>query len=135
MENCGRLFNCNHCRCQVVICSDCDRGNIYCSDCSGVARAEAVRSAGKRYQNTPRGKHKHAARQQQYRLRVAKKVTHQGSPDLSLHDLLLDVSKGQPQIKLESVTKEFCCHFCGNQCSPHLRLGFQRRDAELSFVT
>jgi len=29
MQSSARLFNCARCRRQVVICSHCDRGNIY----------------------------------------------------------------------------------------------------------
>jgi len=41
MQSSARLFNCARCRRQVVICSHCDRGNIYCSKrCSQTARRE-----------------------------------------------------------------------------------------------
>lgn len=125
MESHGRLFNCNRCRRQIVICSPCDRGNIYCLDCSTAARAASVRAAGVRYQKTFRGRRKHSERQRRYQQRQKIKMTHQGSPDLSPCDLLLDEPNGQAQAILVSVNKELSCHFCGNRCSPYLRLGFQ----------
>ena len=44
MQSSARLFNCARCRCQVVICSHCDRGNIYCGKrCSQTARRQSRR--------------------------------------------------------------------------------------------
>jgi hypothetical protein len=41
----GRFFLCGRCRKQVLICSDCDRGQIYCTDgCAQRARREALRN-------------------------------------------------------------------------------------------
>ena len=43
----ARLFLCARCRCQVLICSRCDRGQQYCgARCSGLARRESLRGAG-----------------------------------------------------------------------------------------
>jgi len=48
MQSSGRLFLCVCCRAQVVICSHCDRGQIYCAaDCAQAARCHAVREAGR----------------------------------------------------------------------------------------
>jgi len=81
MQGSARLFNCARCRCQVVICSHCDRGNIYCGKrCSEAARRQSQREAGRRYQKTRRGGFAHAERQRRYRQRRRAKVTHQGSP-------------------------------------------------------
>ena len=45
MQSSARLFNCARCRCQVVICSHCDRGNLYCGKrCSQAARRQSVRA-------------------------------------------------------------------------------------------
>ena len=92
----ARLFYCALCDTQVIICSKCDRGNIYCGDeCARLARLESSRAAGKRYQESYKGRLNHAARQQQYRQRQQKKmaeknikikkVTHQGSQQNSSH--------------------------------------------------
>jgi hypothetical protein len=44
----ARLFLCARCRAQVVICRDCDRGQIYCtSRCAQDARRNAQRAAGR----------------------------------------------------------------------------------------
>ena len=76
----ARLFLCAGCRLQVLICSCCDRGQIYCAeDCAQRARRRSLQCAGQRYQNGPPGRRRHAARQGRYRAR-GKKVTHQGSP-------------------------------------------------------
>lgn len=121
MEKPARLFNCARCQCQVIICSCCDRGNIYCnSHCAKSARRESVKNAGKRYQNNRRGKIKHAKRQQCYRQREKIKVTHQGSITFSTNDLLPPspiTSTKEPDVG------EFRCHFCGRRCSDYLRLG------------
>jgi len=125
MEKPARLFNCARCQCQVIICSFCDRGNIYCgSHCSKAARRESVRNAGKRYQNSRCGKLKHARRQQCYRQREKIKVTHQCSLEFFANDLLS--SSPISPIK-KSDADEFRCHFCTRRCSGYLRLGFLGR--------
>ena len=122
MDDSARLFNCVRCQRQVVICSDCDRGNIYCAEeCSRSARQQSLKMAGQRYQQTLQGKQKHALRQQRYRQRQKDKVTHQGSPDLPPDDLLPPelnehTTASPPDIKL--------CHFCRKPCSSFLRIGF-----------
>jgi len=64
MENTARLYHCARCHRQVVICRQCDRGNIYCPDgCAEEARRTSLRAAGGRYQQTRRGRLKHAERQ------------------------------------------------------------------------
>lgn len=66
----GRMYNCQGCRRQVLICSRCDRGNAYCTkECSVNARREKQREARKRHQGTENGRRDHAARQRQYRQR------------------------------------------------------------------
>jgi transposase len=76
----GRFFLCARCRAQVLICSCCDRGNIYCEqDWAQRSRREAQREAGRRYQSSHRGRRDHAERARAYRTRQ-NKVTHQGSP-------------------------------------------------------
>lgn len=76
-----RLFSCARCLLLVSICPVCDHGNRYCSpDCADICRRESVRDAGDRYQRSPIGREKHAARQRRYRIRQVGHVTHQGSP-------------------------------------------------------
>jgi hypothetical protein len=64
----------------VLICSCCDRGQIYCAEgCAKRVRRRAVKGAAQRYQNSPPGRTRRAARQARYWARD-KKVTHHGSP-------------------------------------------------------
>ena len=82
MDTPGRRYLCARCRCAVVICSHCDRGNRYCTPhCAEHARRQALRAAGRRYQTSLPGRTAHAQRQRCYRARI-QKVTHQGSPPL-----------------------------------------------------
>lgn len=81
LESRYRLYNCQRCHGQVRICSRCDRGQVYCrSGCAQMARQASVRRAGRRYQQSRRGAHRHAARQAAYRQRQREKVTHHGFP-------------------------------------------------------
>lgn len=65
-----RFFFCKLCHQAVTICSHCDRGQGYCSEaCSRRAHRKSMREAGRRYQQTPCGRRKHAARQSAYLLR------------------------------------------------------------------
>ena len=76
-----RLYRCQSCGRVALICSRCDRGQLYCAaGCAQQARVASLRRAGKRYQQTKGGKHKHAARMDQYRRGQRQKVTHQGPP-------------------------------------------------------
>lgn len=120
----ARIFNCARCHIQVAICSHCDRGNIYCgSACAKQAAVQNHRRANAIYQQSLKGRLKHAKRQQRYRQRQkekSKKVTDVGSTDLSTNDLLLKKPKEDKQIN------SICCHFCGAEVSPLLRNGFLR---------
>ena len=76
----ARLYLCARCRAQVLICSCCDRGNIYCErGCAAESRRTRQRASGQRYQRSLGGRRNHAARAKRYRARQ-NKVTHQGSP-------------------------------------------------------
>jgi hypothetical protein len=91
----ARRFLCARCREPVLVCSHCDRGQIYCATgCAAVVRQQSQRDAGRRYQGSLRGRFKHAARTRRWRERQAllavpasrsqiatpQSVTHQGSP-------------------------------------------------------
>ena len=123
MENTARLFNCARCCSQTVICSDCDRGNIYCGkQCAEIARKASLRAAGRRYQRTRRGRFKHAERQRRYRAK-SKKVTHQGSQEPVANDPLPPRSETQqPVVVIED--EGIRCDFCARLCSAFLRLDF-----------
>jgi len=128
MESTGRFYLCQRCRIQVVICRRCDRGQIYCSDdCSKSARCEALRASGRRYQQSSKGRFKHAERNRRYRQR-RNKVTHQGSTAPVQDDLLaanLVPDHDQHKLKpLSACKSEVHCHFCGAICSKFVRRNF-----------
>lgn len=126
MENTARLYNCARCHCLVVICSYCDRGNIYCEKgCALAARRESLRAAGKRYQNTHRGRLKHAERQRGYRSK-AKKVTHQATPEAPSNAPLTPRSEALSSV-VDVENEAIRCHFCGRLCSEFLRLDYLHR--------
>jgi hypothetical protein len=127
----ARLFLCAACRTQSLICSCCDRGQIYCAgDCAARARHRAQRAAGQRYQSSRRGRLAHADRTRRYRAR-GKKVTHHGSPEPPRDDLL---APGSPTIAGDAAIPEerprrtaSHCHWCGRRCPAFVRREFLRR--------
>ena len=121
MKKDARLYLCLECHLQVIICSACDHGNIYCVDCAPAARRDSLRAAGKRYQNTPRGRLKHAQRQACYRALHQQKVTHHPSASGTTAVSLDMPSSGALGEISESEPLPYCCHFCGEQCSDVLR--------------
>ena len=127
MKKTARLYYCALCRCQVIICSDCDRGNIYCNQgCAHQARQSSLRDAGKRYQQTYQGKLNHAHRQRRYRERLKQqtnKVTHQGSNEMKVAASLVCSSKSVKSMKIEM--RDVChCHFCGESIPEFLRTDY-----------
>jgi len=127
----ARLFLCAGCRVQSLICSCCDRGQIYCcGDCAARARHRALRAAGRRYQSSRRGRLAHADRTRRYRAH-RKNVTHHGSPEPPPDDLL---SLGSPAIASDAAIPEEWprratshCHWCGRRCPEFVRREFLRR--------
>src|SRR3990167_4409455 len=124
-----RLYNCLLCHQQVKICSHCDRGNVYCSLCAHKARIQALRAAGRRYQNTYQGKLNHAKRQQRYRERQKNKqkiVTHHtfGPPDISASSEQILQEIDTEQIKTVEKQEISRCHFCYREVSAFLRIDF-----------
>lgn len=151
----ARLFLCVRCCAQVLLCSHCDRGQLYCTrTCSLAARRERRRHTAKRYQDSRGGRLKHAARaacwrQRRRSLRQAgaaidiDKVTHQGCPpsrtDASL--LACDTTVGEPNtldalsssaapVQLASpattALAAALCRRCACALLPHVRLGWLR---------
>ena len=102
----ARRFLCARCRAPALVCSHCDRGQIYCAaGCAAAVRQQSQRDAGRRYQGSLRGRFRHAARTRRWRERQAllsvsqgsslarsatQSVTHQGSP-LPASDAVLAV--------------------------------------------
>jgi hypothetical protein len=135
----GRFFLCGRCRKQVLICSDCDRGQIYCTDgCAQRARREAQRAAGRRYQASERGRLNHAARARRYRARQ-KRVTHHGLPApqaggnvLVLKSAIVaDRSPCPPGLPRRL---DWHCHCCRCACSQFVRQMFLRRHRALRAI-
>lgn len=127
MEHSPRLYYCALCHAQSIICSHCDRGQIYCSDtCSRAARLKSCREAEKRYQHTPGGKHKHAARQKRYRERLSKKVTDHGSVTPIADGLLDSVKNKTMEVDMEQEHRIIRCCFCKRAVSSWFRNGFLR---------
>ncbi len=131
MQSSARLFNCARCRCQLVICSHCDRGNIYCGKrCSETARRRSLREANRRYRRTRRGRLAHAERQRRYRQRRREKVTHQGSPPDVDDETLPAESRTSARRSEEPAAVPgdgIRCDLCGRVCSHFLRQSFLRR--------
>jgi hypothetical protein len=115
----------------VIICGCCDGGQVYCNEgCAASARRRTLQMAGRRYQVSPLGRRRHAARMDRYRARQ-KKVTHQGSLEPLSDDLLAPVAMTAMR-KDAPLTDGLRppgphCHWCGRSCSPLLRQGFLRR--------
>ena len=108
----ARRFLCARCRAPTLVCSHCDRGQIYCATgCAAVARQQSQRDAGRRYQCSLRGRFKHAARTRRWRERrallavpvarsdmaSAQSVTHQGSA-VPVSDAVLSVPPPMPAV-------------------------------------
>ena len=134
----ARLYNCVRCQRQVIICSDCDRGNIYCpGECAKQSRHEKQQEAAERYQSSHKGRQRHAQRQHQYRQRQQQfhpwqkeKVTHQGSPELTACDSITTGLKTEISRTISPVVSKkagWACHFCGAQCGEYLRWSFLHR--------
>jgi hypothetical protein len=126
-----RLFTCALCRSQVRICSHCDRGQIYCSKrCAARRRKESMDRAGARYQRTPRGRRKHAAREACRRARCAAArvgVTHQGTPPASRRGMVAPMRDQTPYRPVDKHSHPTVwCDVCGHPCRPFARSSFIR---------
>jgi len=139
MQSSARLFNCARCRCQVVICSHCDRGNIYCGKrCAQAARCQSRREAGRRYQQTRQGRFAHAERQRRYRRRRRAKVTHQGSPPGIADETLpteSEPSARRSDFLIADPGEGIRCHLCGRVCSGFVRQSFLHRRPTRTAIT
>ena len=104
----------------VVLCRECDYGNIYCSQlCRQQARQKALRLAGARYQRTFTGAQKHATRQAAYRIRQEQKVTHHSfSADQS--SVIVEQAEQEvinpSEVQLERLASPQYCVSCGRCC-------------------
>ena len=131
----ARRFLCARCRELALVCSRCDRGQIYCAtECAAVARLQSQRDAGRRYQCSRPGRFMHAARTQRWRERQAlsvvplasseiatpQSVTHQGSP-APVSDAVLTAPSPMPAAATPALasTDQPCTAITTNSaCSP-----------------
>jgi hypothetical protein len=148
VEHPARLFVCARCRTQVLLCSRCDRGQRYCGRaCSRASRLQALRAAGRRYQDSRAGRMAHAARSRRWRQRHRERahaaddaavdgggpphfVTHQGSPVLPADAPLAAPEQAGQQASAASdaVTAPITarCRRCTAPLPPWVRQGFMR---------
>ena len=128
MKHAPRLFQCALCHIQSIVCSKCDRGQIYCGPvCAVFARKKSMKLAGMRYQKTFNGKRHHAARQARYRMRQRKIVTHQGSPSMSQHAPMDSLENKPKKTENEHKKQALTCCFCEKPVSDWIRNDFLRR--------
>lgn len=128
----ARHFNCVRCHTRVIICSRCDRGQIYCaSDCAKQARKHHQQSSRDRYRLSRKGRLNNALRQQRHRSRIQQKVTEHGSVQPPFVDSLPD--KTSKSATTQNTTcaathlNALSCHFCARACDEYVRRGFLRR--------
>jgi hypothetical protein len=128
MKHAPRLFQCTLCHKQSLVCSKCDRGQIYCGAvCAIFARKKSMKLAGMRYQRTFNGKRNHAARQARYRMRLNEIVTHQGSPPIPQHASINSLEKRAEKTENGQKKPALTCHFCEKPVSDWIRNEFLRR--------
>jgi hypothetical protein len=140
MSEAGRLFVCARCRTQVVLCTRCDRGNVYCgAACSQIVRRTSMREAGRRYQSSRAGRFAHAARARRYRAR-RKNLTHQGSAAAGTGALLPAETTPQSAHNAtpdsEPLQRDVAnvprCSRCGAQRAQAVRQGWLRRRCRIA---
>ncbi len=119
-----RVFECERCHELVRICRHCDRGNRFCPPCAPLARAEKQRAAGKCYQKTEKGRLNHKVRQENYREKLRKKVTHHGDLEIKGKRKSASATK-QRASKIHYAHQSYLpqlpsrpgrCDFCGRSC-------------------
>jgi hypothetical protein len=120
-----RMFLCARCRCQVLVCRRCDRGQIYCAGtCAQKTRHDRQREARRRYQATLRGRAMHAERSRRYRARH-QRVTDHGLTKPDNEGLSppsnVDAVSSAPSFNRMPPTPPIC-HFCRLPSSAFLRL-------------
>jgi hypothetical protein len=127
MKRSSRLFYCASCSQQVVICSHCDRGNIYCGlKCTTAARQKYCKASNKRYQQTKQGRFNNALRQSRFRIRQANKVTDHSSQDIPKSALLCAAKNNAIKNVINHDLGCIQCCFCNKSSSNWLRHDFLR---------
>ena len=133
----SRLYQCQRCHKQVIICTYCDRGNRYCPlGCAKQARVDSLKRASQKYQQTRSGQRNNAERQRRFRERRREKVTHQGSAQPAPGAVLPAVRQMlESRLQLRPEPGELRCHVCGRLCSAHLRQDFLMTGVSLPWRT
>jgi len=104
-ESCGAVF---------YVCRSCDRGQRYCSErCREKSRRQQRRTANLRHQRSDEGRLDHRDRQREYRLRLVRRVTDQGS-DGEVSSFTLRPLTEWP---FEAEAGEAFCRLCGRRGS------------------
>jgi len=126
MQSSARMYSCCRCQAQVILCSECDRGNRYCpGQCATSARSASLKRASDKYRSTRAGRFNNAARQRRYRQRQQQIVTHQGSPLVVSHAVLTATSYWPKKVEQHDQNGRYLiCHQCGAVCEPFLRQDF-----------
>lgn len=130
-NTCCRFFVCARCRSQALVCSRCDRGQVYCGrHCALEARRCNQRKARARYQATSRGRKMHAERSRRYRAQH-RRVTDQGSippgtPNLPDKPQTGIAAAARPAATIPSSLRT-SCYYCGKHASGFVRLSAIRR--------
>jgi hypothetical protein len=123
----ARLFLCNHCGQQVIICRRCDRGQVYCGpDCALEVRRRNQRDAHRRYHATDRGRRMHADRSRKYRARGSR-VTDQGLTFSPQPETARAAAMAAQQPVMIAARRITACDLCGNPVSDRVRLSPIRR--------
>ncbi len=127
-----RLFHCQRCHQQVMVCQRCDRGQRYCAGpCRQLAKKAANQRAQTKYQKSRQGRINNALRQRRFRQRQkenAKKVTHPGSPPGTAGDLLVEKPCRMKNVPIPvPLGTDYCCHFCRERCGTLFRVGFLKK--------
>ena len=134
LPDCRRVV-CDRCRKAVYLCSWCDPGHRYCSpECRDEARRRSLRSTGRRYQQTPRGRRLPACCQQAYRdrkLQGSKKVTDHscrtrgGSATVAPWAIATLRCTAQA-VPVGDRSGDLLCERCRHRCEPIVRHDFLR---------
>jgi hypothetical protein len=100
-ESCGAVF---------YLCRSCDRGQRYCSErCREKSRREQRRTANRRHQRSDEGRLDHRDRQREYRLRLVRRVTDQGSGGGACSSTLRPLTEWPFEVEAGAVF----CRLCG----------------------
>lgn len=117
----ARFYLCVRCYSRALVCSSCDRGQIYCTpECAREGRKERQRSARQRYQAGTRGRAMHAERSRRFRARRRSVTDH--SSRVAAPETLQAVSAAPPRRRSAFVgSQHFVCNGCACAVSEFFR--------------